>query len=144
MWRSVKRNCSENSSRLILTSLAVIFLATTLPKTLKPVSKDKAHLKDVGRYVRQLHGTGDLTIATSDRRVAYYAGARAVSLQSPSFDSDMGVQFQKQQIDFLVADPRVLKRRFPGLLESLQSQGLQIEMEFVGPEGDRMIVYRRG
>jgi 4-amino-4-deoxy-L-arabinose transferase-like glycosyltransferase len=141
-WNWAKRRWNEKSARMAMAALSVVFLVTTLPKTLKPVSKAKAHLKDAGWYVRERHGAGNLTIMLSDDRIAYYAGAKALLLRDYASESDIAAQLRERNVDFLIAEPKVLKRRCPDLLQSPERYGLRFEKEFVGPTQNRLLVYR--
>ncbi|HKY09724.1 MAG TPA: glycosyltransferase family 39 protein [Candidatus Binatia bacterium] len=142
IWHWAKTNWSERSATAVCAALGVIFLIGTLPKTLKPVAKDKAHFKEAGRYVRQRHGSGNLNVLASDNRIAFYAGAQTIRLRDYSSESDVAAQAQQRNASFLVADLRVLKTRFPDFLQSPERYGFRFEKEFVGYEKDRVFVYR--
>jgi hypothetical protein len=123
-------------------TVTAVFLAVTIPKTLKPVSQEKRYLKDAGRYIRQLYGPGHLSIMGSDGRIAFYAEADQVRMTKLS-ESDVIAQLRERKIDFLAAETIWLKKRYPMLLDTAETYGFRPVKEFVGKDRNRLVVYRR-
>ena len=140
-WNWAKRNWSERTTRIAALTVAAVFLAVTLPKTLKPVSQEKKYLKDAGRYIRQLYGPGPLSIMVSDRRIAFYAEAEQVSMTGS--ESELFAQLRERKAEFLAAETVWLKKRYPMLLDSAGAHGFRLIKEFVGKDRNRLVVYSR-
>jgi len=141
-WNWATRNWSQRSTRAVVLTLTAVFLAVTLPKTLKPVSQEKKYLKDAGRYIRQLYGPGHLSIMGSDGRIAFYAEADQVRMTKLS-ESDVIAQLRERKVAFLAAETVWLKKRYPMLLNSAGTYGFRLVKEFVGKNRNRLVVYRR-
>ena len=141
-WNWAKRNWSETTTRVAMFTATAVFLAVTLPKTLKPVSQEKKYLKEAGQYIRQLYGPGHLSIMVSDSRIAFYAGADRVSMPKLS-KSDVMAQLRERKIEFLAAETIWLKKRYPMILDSVGTYGFQLVKEFAGRDRNRLVVYRR-
>ncbi len=137
----VKSRFNEKTAKALLAALVLAFLGSTLPKTLEPVGKDKAHFKDAGHYARARYGPGDLHVMVSDERIAYYAAARAIHLRDEWSESDIVAQMQRQNAGFLIAERKFLASRCPGFLSSPEGYGLRFEKEFVGRQKDRLLVF---
>jgi hypothetical protein len=119
----------------------LVFLAGTLPKTLKPVAREKAYLKEAAHYLRERRGAAGFPILVVDQRIAFYADARGIPLHRMS-ESDLVVHLRQQRAKFLAAEPRWLRLRYPAVLKAPEAYGLRFEKEFVGSRGDRLFVYR--
>jgi 4-amino-4-deoxy-L-arabinose transferase-like glycosyltransferase len=141
-WDWVRKRWSENSARIALMIVGAAFFVVTLPKTLKPVAKEKAHFKETGWYVRQRHGPGPLSMIVFDDRIAYYADAQAIFFGNFKLESDLAGELRRRSADFLIAEPRKLQRNYPRIFQSPESYGLRFEKEFVGPRRDRLVVYK--
>jgi 4-amino-4-deoxy-L-arabinose transferase-like glycosyltransferase len=132
------------SSRAALLAVAVLtlaFLGGTLPKTLKPVAREKAYLKDAGLYLRDRHGSGTLDLLVYDQRIAFYANARGIELVRMS-EAELISRLRERKARFLVAEPQWLQTHYPGVLEAPEAYGLRFEKEFIGSRRDRLIIYR--
>jgi len=140
-WSRTK--LKAKSATAFLAAVTLLFLIFTLPKTLKPIGKDKAHLKEAGFYTRERHGRGDFKMLVSDERIAYYAGAGAIPIIDDWTEADILAQMRQQQAAFLVADPKILKAQAPGFLSSPGNYGFRLEKEFVGLKKDRLLLYGR-
>lgn len=142
-WEWMRNRWNQRSAGVALAFLSLVFLVATLPKTLKPVGKDKAHFKDVARYVREHHGPGDFNILVSDYRIAYYAGASPITLRDDWTEADIVAQMQQGNATFLVAEPKTLQTQCPGILSSPGSYGFRFEKEFVGFKKARLLLFKR-
>lgn len=141
-WNWASRKWSENSARIALMIVGAAFFAVTLPKTLKPVAKEKAHFKETASYIRQRHGPGSLNVIVFDDRIAYYAGAQAILFGDFKSESDLAEGLRQRRADFLVVEPKTLEAQYPRIFQSPESYGLRFEKEFVGPRRDRLVVYK--
>jgi hypothetical protein len=121
--------------------LTLAFVAGTLPKTLKPVAREKAYLKDAALYLKERQSTGDFRIMAVDQRIAFYADATGIRLHRVS-EADLIANLREQRAEFLAAEPRWLRAHYPTVLQGAESYGLRFEKEFVGSRGDRLVIYR--
>jgi hypothetical protein len=83
-WLWLSTTLSERLSPRVahspLIAVILLLLAVTLPKTLKPISTEKANVRNAGLYLHQQNGSGKLKIAVFDYRISFYAGATPVIL----------------------------------------------------------------
>src|SRR5262245_39871827 len=140
-WNWLKTKLSEGAARTAVALLGLALLAGTLPKTLKPIAQEKVYLKEAGWYIRQRHGPQPLNIMLFEDRISFYADAKAVPLRHLS-EAEVLALLRNRRGDFLAVDSRTLQRRFPALIHSAEQYGLPFEKEFVGPERDRLVVYK--
>jgi 4-amino-4-deoxy-L-arabinose transferase-like glycosyltransferase len=140
-WSWLRRALSPKAALYTAAVVAFVFLAGTLPKTLKPVAREKAYLKDAALYLKERRGAAGFPILVVDQRIAFYADARGIPLHRMS-ESDFVVYLRERRAEFLAAEPHWLRRHFPTVLKGPEAYGLRFEREFVGSQGDRLFVYR--
>ena len=121
--------------------LVVLFLATTLPKTLQAVSPEKAFVREAGRYLQRYHKTAVVKVAAVDARVAFYAGGQFISLHGID-EGGLVAALTKSGAEYFAMESNALERQFPGVVKSPQSFGLKFEREFIGIRRDRMLIYK--
>ena len=126
---------------LIAGSVALIFLSTTLPKTLKAVSHDKAYVRETGLYLRTLNKSGSLRVATFDERVTFYAQSAAIELFGVDVTKVTGY-LREQRVDYLAAEWKQLARIFPEISQDPDRFGLVLEKTFIGVRKDRMLLFK--
>jgi hypothetical protein len=80
-WDKLHVTFTARQARWAVACVGAIFLTTTLPKTLGPVSREKAYVRDTGWYLKALNKTGNLKVAALDARIAFYAEARDMQLR---------------------------------------------------------------
>ena len=140
-WIYSRRLASPRAFRAAVTVLTVVFLAGTLPKTLKPISRDKAHLREAGRYLKDLRVSGELNLLVSDGRIAFYAGARRISL-SDLGERDLLRYLRSGKADYLVTGARLWEERYPSIAKNPELHGLILEREFRSTGKSRLIVFK--
>lgn len=120
---------------LIAGAVVGIFLAATLPKTLKAIGREKLYLRQAGLYLKGLRGNP--VILTSNGRVAFYAeGQNRVLIKD--FGDPASLPSERDG-DYLAVDGWVLERAEGGLKE----QGWLLNREFSGGRKKRLFVFRR-
>jgi hypothetical protein len=126
---------------LVAASLAVIFLAATLPKTLKAVSREKAFVRATGWYLRSQNQGGKLKVATLDERINFYAETATVPLIGID-EHQVAAYLREKKADYLAAESKALERAFPELSRAPERFGLVLDKTFVGTRRDRMLLFK--
>jgi Dolichyl-phosphate-mannose-protein mannosyltransferase len=140
-WSWLKRALSAKAAAVAAAVVTLTFLGGTLPKTLKPVAREKAYLKDAALYLKQRRGAAGLPIMVVDQRIAFYADAKGVALDRLS-EADLLAHLRDRRAEFVAAEPRWLRLHYPAVLQGPEAYGLRFEKEFVGSRGDRLVIYR--
>ena len=141
LWDYLRQKLLSKQATIVAFSIGVVLLGATLPKTLKPISLEKAYVRESGLYLRNLNKTGDLRIAALDDRVAFYARAKSVLLNSGD-SSNLADQLHEQRANYLVGETAALNRFHAGLTENPQKVGLLLEKTFPGTRNDLMLVFK--
>ncbi len=139
-WDYCKASLYPRASKFILAALGAVFLAGTLPKTLSPISSEKAYVRDAGRYLATLNGDGSLKIAVLDNRIQFYSGADAVYLFDVE-ESALQKFLQDSGVRFLAADTKPWRSHFPNASQRPEAYGLFLKTEFTGERKDRLLVF---
>jgi len=140
-WDRLRQLFPVKKAAWIAAAVALIVLGTTLPKTLKPVSREKAYVRDAGWYLKSRNPTGKLAIAVVDDRVTFYAGARTVLLTKQK-SADVRDYLRHEKVDFFAIESRVFAKLFPEIYRNPEAFGLVYEREFVGTRRDRMMLFK--
>jgi len=120
---------------LIMGAVLALFLAGTLPKTLKAIGREKFYLRRAGLYLKGK--PGNPTILTSNGRVAFYAeGQNRIVLKD--FGDLVGFESVLDG-DYLALDEWVVNRADGGLKE----HGWLLEREFSEGSREKLFVIRR-
>lgn len=140
-WAFLKESCSPRAFRALMIVLALIFIGGTLPKTLKAISWDKAHVREAGRYLKKVAGSEDLKLLVFDDRVAFYAGARPILL-SKLTESELPGYLQNGKADYLATEVEPWQVYYPVIAKSPELYGLLLEKEFAGTRKGRLVVFK--
>ncbi len=120
---------------LITVAVVGIFLAGTLPKTLKAIGQEKLYLRRAGLYLKGK--PGNPTILTSNGRVGFYAeGQNRLVLKDFSDTTSLESVLDG---DYLALDEWVVDRADGGLKE----HGWLLDREFSTGSREKMFVFRR-
>ena len=141
VWEYCNASLSARVARMAAVSIAAVFLVATLPKTLSPISREKAYVREAGRYLGKLNRDGSLKVAVLDDRITYYAGARTLQLIGLN-DSALGGYLREQKADFLAAETKSWRRYFPNAAQRPEGLGLSFDREFVGTRNHRLLVFK--
>jgi 4-amino-4-deoxy-L-arabinose transferase-like glycosyltransferase len=102
----------------------VLFCATTLPKTLKAIDKDKSYVRDAALYLKEK--PGHPTILSNNPQVAYYAeGQNRTNHVRTELILD---ELAKERPDYLALD----QEAFETAEGPLTRQGWSLERKFLG------------
>lgn len=140
-WDKLRTVFSAQKAALVGACAGLIFLGATLSKTLKPVSREKAYVRETGRYLRAHNNANDLRVAVFDDRVTFYAAAGTISLADIK-QSELIGQLQRQKADYLAAESRAFQRVYPEIAKTPARYGLVLEKIFVGTRKDQMLLFR--
>lgn len=131
----------ERKAAMVAVVLAVIFIGATLPKTLRPVSREKAYVRETGRYLKARNSSGTLGVAVLDDRITFYADARTIPLTGVEGDK-IASYLREKKADYLAAESKAFERVFPAISRTPERFGLVLERNFIGTRKDRMMVFR--
>jgi len=140
-WNKLRAACTERKAVLVAACVVVIFLAVTLPKTLKSVSREKAYVRETGWYLKERNRAGALKVAVLDERVAFYAAARAVMMTEIK-QADLPAQLRQQRANYLAAESRSFQETYPQIAQAPERYGLILEKVFVGTRKDQMLLFK--
>jgi 4-amino-4-deoxy-L-arabinose transferase-like glycosyltransferase len=141
IWDRLQTQLLPKNALLVKVSVLSIFLLTTVPKTLKPVSQEKAYLRETGWYLKDRNKGGELKIATRDLRIPFYAKAEMVSLVKID-QSQLAKIVREQEVDYVALGEKILQRSYPDVAARPRQHGLALEKTFVGTRKDRILLYR--
>ena len=140
-WNKLRMTISPEKRVRVAVIIGVIFLGATLPKTLKPVSPEKAYVREAGWYLRAQNKTGDLKVAVFDERVTFYAAARTISLAQIE-QSNLSDELRKQTADYLAVEARALEKTYPEIAIRPDRYGLALRKTFIGTRNDKMLLFK--
>lgn len=70
--------------KLLIPILCILTIAVTLPLNLKPIRKDKLHIREIGELIAIENPNENIQVATSDVRVIFYANMSRNDLMCPA------------------------------------------------------------
>lgn len=141
-WELLKSRLSPRAFAGAGILLLAAFLGGTLPKTLKPIGREKSNVREAGAYLRQLRGSGRLTLLVYDARVAFYADSPWVNLGDLGEEELLGY-LRRGEGDYLVVEAGMWKERYPLIARDPERYGLLPERELEG-EKEAILIYRVG
>lgn len=141
LWRILQNSLSRIKALGVGLAIGLALIIGTLPKTLKPVSREKAYVRDAGLYLKGRGTTRRLKVAVFDDRVTFYAHAQTIFLD-PRDPSSLLPILYKQGADYLAAEAKVLDRVYPGVSTRPGNFGLALEQRFVGTRRDQMLIFK--
>ena len=140
-WTRLQRIVGLRTFRIVAATGIVIFLAGTLPKTLKAISPEKAYVRDAGRYLKKLNGSGHPTVFVFDDRITFYGDAKAILL-SDLDEAKLLDQIRRRKASYLATELKPWQERFPRIASNPARYGLVIEKEFRVSNKDRLIIFK--
>jgi hypothetical protein len=140
VWEYCRASLKARAQSVVTSSIVALFLVATLPKTLSPISPEKAYVRDARRYLGRLNRDGHLKVGVLDDRITFYAGARALLLFGVK-ESQLGDYLRQHKADFLAAEVKWWQRHFPHAAQRPEDLGLSFDKEFVGMRKDRLLVF---
>jgi hypothetical protein len=127
--------------RIIVVTLVVIFLAGTLPKTLKPISPEKAYVRAAGRYLKTVNGSRDQSVFVFDDRITFYGDAKPILLGDLD-EAELLDQIRRRKAFYLATEVKPWQERFPKIALNPSEYGLVIDKEFRGSNKARLIIFK--
>jgi hypothetical protein len=140
-WTSLRQMVSLRTFRIIAATVVVIFLAGTLPKTLKPISPEKAYVRDAGHYLKKLGGPGEMNVLVFDDRITFYGDANAILLSGLD-EAKLLDQIRRRGASYLATEIKPWQERFPKIARDPAGYGLVIDKEFHSSNKDRLIIFK--
>jgi 4-amino-4-deoxy-L-arabinose transferase-like glycosyltransferase len=140
-WERLRTNFSARKGTLLTASLGLVFLGATLARTLKPVSREKAYVREAGWYLKTQNETGDLRVAVFDERVTFYAAAKTVSLTKVE-QAKLSDELRKSRPDYLAVESREFQKVYPETAKRPDLYGLSLERTFIGRRSDKMLLFK--
>lgn len=140
LWDYLTHKLAHKRGMAVGLVIGMFLLVATLPKTLKPVSLEKAYVREAGMYLRGINKAG-LRVAVLDDRVTFYARADTVLL-TPQDSSNLVSRLREERVDYLAGETKALGRFHPGLIAHPEQFGLTLEKTFLGTRNDQMLVFK--
>jgi hypothetical protein len=142
-WVRDKLRSGLSSKRALasVTCAALMILATTLPKTLKPISREKAYVREAGWYLKGRNRQGDLRVAVLDDRITFYAESKNINVGGVD-QAKLAALLREQHAEYLAAEAKAFHAQFPDVSRQPESHGLVLEKKFIGSRKDEMLVFR--
>lgn len=142
LWDWLRQQPAFRSARVAALCLGLCVIAATLPRTLKPVSREKAFVREAGWYLKDRNSHGELRVAAFDERVAFYASARSIVVGAKTDAAVMARYLHEQKADYFAAEAKMFTRLLPEVSRRPEDYGLTLEREFVGIRNDRMLIFK--
>lgn len=140
-WEKLRTNFTAQKGTLLALSLGLVFLGATLARTLKPVSREKAYVRETGWYLKTQNKAGDLRVAVFDERVTFYAAAKTVSLIKVE-QAKLRNELRKSRPDYLAVESRAFQKVYPETAKRPDLYGLALEKTFIGRRNDKMLLFK--
>ena len=144
VWDQLRARLSFRSAKLAALCVGLFFVASTLPRTLKPVSREKAFVREAGRYLKGRNSNGELRVAAFDERVAFYAAARSIVVGAKTDAANVSRYLREQKADYFASEAKMFAKILPEVAQRPEQYGLILERDFVGTRNHRMLVFRVG
>ena len=141
LWEQMRERLTHRRARIAAACIGLIFFASTLPITLRSVSREKAFVRQAGWYLKARNPSGNLNVAVLDGRVAFYAGARAIPLTKVDTLSITSF-LHDQKANYLAAEAKTFAKMFPEVSRQPEHFGLILEQDFKGIRKDRMLLFK--
>ena len=141
LWDQMRQQMTYRRARIATACMGVLFLVATLPRTLKPISREKAFVRRAGWYLKARNPSGQLRVAAFDERVAFYARARSIVLTNIN-SGNMKSFLRNQSAHYLAAEAKDLEKMLPEVSRRPEQFGLVLEEKFIGTRGHQMLLFK--
>lgn len=114
----------RRTGSILVGLVLIVFCATTLPKTLKAIDKDKSYVRDAALYLKKK--PGHPTIVSNNPQVAYYAEGenRTIHVRAQMILNEIS----KERPDYLALD----QEAYETVEGPLKREGWSLEGKFLG------------
>ena len=140
-YSTLKQACSFKTFRMIAIAVVVVFLAGTLPKTLKPIAPEKAHVKEAGRYLETIKGSEGVGVFVFDERITFYGKVKPILLNELD-ESKLLEKIRRREGFYLATELKPWQERFPRIAREPARYGLVVNKEFPVPKKDRLVIFK--
>jgi hypothetical protein len=121
--------------------VTIAFIGGTLGKALRPISPEKAHVRQSGAYLKSIKTSKDLKVLVFDDRITFYADAQALSLYNRD-EASLIRALQSGEIDYLATEIEPWVERFPALAKNPRDYGLLLEKEFRVSAKGKILIFK--
>ena len=132
---------THKTFRMIAVAVAVIFLAGTLPKTLKPIAAENAHVREAGRYLETIKGSEGVRVFVFDERITFYGKVKPILL-SELDESKLLDKIRRREGFYLATELKPWQKRFPRVAREPERYGLVLNKEFSVPKKDQIVIFK--
>jgi hypothetical protein len=140
-WTRLQQAVSLKTFQIVGTVSVIIFLAGTLPKTLKPISPEKAYVKEAGQYLKTVNRSPDRGVLVFDDRITFYGDAKAI-LMSELDEGKLLEQIRRREASYVATEVNPWRERFPKIALDPAAYGLIIDKEFRAPNRDKLLIFK--
>ena len=140
-WTRLQQAVSLRTFQIVGTVSVIIFLAGTLPKTLKPISPEKAYVKEAGQYLKTVNRSPDRGVLVFDDRITFYGDAKAI-LMSELDEGKLLEQIRRREASYVATEVNPWRERFPKIALDPAAYGLIIDKEFRAPNRDKLLIFK--
>jgi dolichyl-phosphate-mannose-protein mannosyltransferase len=140
-YSTLKQACSFETFRTIAVTVAVVFLAGTLPKTLMPIAREKAHVREAGRYIETIKGSEGVSVFVFDERITFYGNVKPILLNELN-ESKLLEKIRRREGLYLATELKPWQKRFPRIALEPDRYGLIVDKEFPVPKKDRLVIFK--
>lgn len=141
LWDYLRASLSMRTAQIAFGVALLAFVGATLPKTMTAISREKAFVREAGRYLGALQPPAKLTVAAFDERVAFYGRASSLSMNGVK-EGQLADWLGGQRPDYLAIESKSWQNRYPNAAAQPTAYGLELEREFVGTRKDRMLLFK--
>ena len=99
-WMRLQETASVKTFRIVAATAVILFLGTTLPKTLKPISPEKTYVREAGRYLKRVDHSPQRNIFVFDDRITFYGDSNAILL-SELDEAQLAEQIRRREASYL-------------------------------------------
>jgi 4-amino-4-deoxy-L-arabinose transferase-like glycosyltransferase len=136
-----KRHLSPRAFQATAIALGLVFIGGTLGKTLRPIAREKAHVRASGAYLKALGGSDGLKVLVFDNRITFYAGADAVLLNELDEQAVIRV-LRKGGVDYVATEAAPWQERFPSIAKDPPNYGLVLEKVFRASGKGKILLFK--
>jgi hypothetical protein len=140
-WTRLEQACSFRRFQVITGALIVIFLGGTLFKTLKPISPEKAHVREAGRYMKTLKASTNSRVFVFDDRITFYGNMKPILL-SELDEAKLLEKIRNRDALYVATELRPWRERFPSIARDPARYGLIVDKEFPVPKKDPLVIFK--
>ena len=137
----LKRYLSPRAFNMTAIVIGLAFVGATLGKALRPISPDKAHVRESGVYLREHSGSHGPKVLVFDNRITFYAEADAVLLSE--LDEKSVIRMLREgSVDYVATEVAPWRERFPSIAKEPPNYGLVLEKEFKASGGGQILLFK--